>query len=136
MVNVHLDPTNENRAQEQQLAELAVFVDEMRARLPAQAAPAILIGGDFNIEAGSGLYRKMLGMLHARDLAGEQGMEAPTYAAENSLTMWKQSVRIDFLLAVEGDNCCRVSCQAARRICQPPGHELSDHWAQVFDLSM
>mmetsp|Transcript_5943 Transcript_5943/g.13518 ORF Transcript_5943/g.13518 Transcript_5943/m.13518 type:complete len:303 (+) Transcript_5943:44-952(+) len=157
LTTTHLDPFSEKN----QITQIKEIAEQLKRGVPRlidqglvrQAGDlAVVITGDTNI-AGSDnhLYAAMLASLHnARDLHAEASegelkcQDSHTYDDRNSLCEWRGG-RLDYILATDSVpalqdgappvQLARVSGQNFRILRQPVGHELSDHWAVIGDLS-
>lgn len=76
VVNVHLDPTNENGAIDKQMAEIAEFIIKDIAGdaefCPSSKDVGVILVGDFNVAPGSPSLRILLTALQLRDLYAER----------------------------------------------------------------
>jgi endonuclease/exonuclease/phosphatase family metal-dependent hydrolase len=138
VVNTHLDPVNDNRMIDRQLAELGAWLHDRVAAdaafCPAPAATSLLVVGDFNETAAFVLPRLKAVNVAAADLYAASGApEAPTYdGRRNRLVVWKgERRRIDLQLGVArvgGVEFRAIAARDAEVLTQPAGSELSDHY--------
>eukprot|EP00388_Colpodella_angusta_P017609 GDKJ01043538.1.p1 GENE.GDKJ01043538.1~~GDKJ01043538.1.p1 ORF type:complete len:179 (-),score=3.75 GDKJ01043538.1:93-629(-) len=121
--NTHLDPMNDNRAIERQLAELKatiafVLQKENESKTSSESHISAVVVGDFNISPESSLYSELFTIMSCtkngeptaktdvvrlRELFSSTSKSVHTYDPANPMVLWPEAKgRLDHIFAIDG----------------------------------
>ncbi len=128
------------------------FTAECEEAFHKKTPVGAVVVGDFNLEYSDHAYETLktlfqepFQMENLYDIFRQRTKIpfTPTYEARNTMNQWKSTKRIDHIFGISKDKSKsekveleHVVLQSYSLLTQAPNEELSDHWGQMFSISL